>query len=160
MGILGSVKAASALAKANPAGVALSVLRVVWPYLLALAVLGVIAWKLWHAGYDEAVKDEAKARGELTAQRDEAVRQRNATVAANGTLAASEQAMRDALAVATAENVRLGTQREAALDEAEQAREQSATTLAAWQRAGGSRQPTCVAAQSALVKACPAVKDF
>lgn len=160
MGILGTIKTASALAKANPAGFALSVLRVIWPYLLGAIVLAVLVWKIYGWGYGNAVEDEAKARGELVAQLAECRTQKQSALTANSNLAASELVLRREIAACTSENARLADEGLSAVQEAEAGRIAAESTLADWKRRGGSRAPTCIAAQAALVKACPAVKDF
>lgn len=162
MSLFGKIAAARTVASTmTPGGIVLAVLRVAWPYLLAIALTLLAVWWIYHRGRMASDREHAQERAELVVERDLANSQRDAALTANGSLAKSELALRNALAEATAENTRLDGQRSAALAVAERARLEAAARRGQWQarNAGTLQAPTCKAALAAMARACP-VKEF
>lgn len=153
MGLLGKVTTIAS-------GGWLGVLRLVWPYLLGLAVLAFVVWRIYGWGYDNATNAAAKERGELIVERDSAISQREAAMLANANLAGSEKAARNALLVCQSENARLADAGLNAVQEAEQAQMKAEGALAEFKRKYGAKPQACSVALANLAKACPTLSDF
>lgn len=162
MGILGKINAARTVAQGmTPAGIALAVLKAIWPYLLGALLIGGFYWWASGNGYDKAKAEDATEISEIKVDRDAANAARATALAANKSLAASELLMRDSLAKCNKENARLAEDGAKAAAKARVEKQKAANTLAEWQRRYGpkARKQDCTDALATMAAVC-AVEDY